>query len=84
MLLISTMNNCWLQVGLTVKFYKPVSGSFTGIHFICSRLSECFFDSDPNLSERNLTAMAWHIVPVTVVSVLFVVVGVAFRTGWLY
>ena len=38
----------------------------------------------PNLSKDNLTAMAWHIVPVTVVSVLFVVVGVAFRTGWLY
>ena len=38
----------------------------------------------PNLSEDNLTAMAWHIVPVTVVSVLFVFIGVAFRTGWLY
>ena len=38
----------------------------------------------PNLSKDNLTAMAWHIVPVTIVSVLFVVVGVAFRTGWLY
>lgn len=38
----------------------------------------------PNLSRENLTAMAWHIVPVTIVSVLFVAVGVAFRTGWLY
>ena len=38
----------------------------------------------PNLSEEKLTAMAWHIVPVTVVAVLFVAVGVAFRTGWLY
>ncbi len=38
----------------------------------------------PKLSQENLTAMAWHIVPVTVVSVLFVVAGVAFRTGWLY
>ncbi len=38
----------------------------------------------PNLSKENLSAMAWHIVPVTVVSVLFVFVGVAFRTGWLY
>ena len=38
----------------------------------------------PNLSEKNLVAMAWHIVPVTIVSVLFVVVGVSFRTGWLY
>lgn len=38
----------------------------------------------PKLNEDNLTAMAWHIVPVTIVSVLFVFVGVAFRTGWLY
>lgn len=38
----------------------------------------------PNLSERNLVVMAWHIIPVTVFSVLFVVVGVSFRTGWLY
>ena len=38
----------------------------------------------PRLNEDNLTAMAWHIVPVTIVSVLFVAVGVAFRTGWLY
>ncbi len=38
----------------------------------------------PKLTKENLTAMAWHIVPVTIVSVLFVAVGVAFRTGWLY
>ena len=38
----------------------------------------------PRLSEQNLGALAWHIVPVTIVSVLFVVVGVSFRTGWFY
>jgi putative copper export protein len=38
----------------------------------------------PRLSEENLTSLAWHIVSVTVVSVLFVVVGVSFRTGWSY
>ena len=38
----------------------------------------------PRLSEENLTSLAWHIIPVTVVSVLFVVVGVSFRTGWFY
>lgn len=38
----------------------------------------------PHLSDRNLVALAWHIVPVTLVSVLFVVVGVSFRTGWFY
>ncbi len=36
----------------------------------------------PRLSEENLTALAWHIIPVTMISVLFVVVGVSFRTGW--
>ena len=38
----------------------------------------------PNLSEHNLVALAWHIIPVTIISILFVIVGVAFRTGWLY
>lgn len=38
----------------------------------------------PKLSEKNLTSLAWHIIPVTVVSVLFVVVGVSFRTGWVW
>jgi putative copper export protein len=37
----------------------------------------------PRLKVDNLGALAWHIVPVTSISVLFVVVGVAFRTGWL-
>lgn len=35
----------------------------------------------PNLSEKNLTSLAWHIIPVTIISVLFVLVGVSFRTG---
>ena len=38
----------------------------------------------PNLTEANLNSLAFHIVPVTVISVLFVVVGVSFRTGWLF
>jgi len=38
----------------------------------------------PRLSADNLRSLAWHIVPVTAVSVLFVFVGVSFRTGWLY
>ena len=37
----------------------------------------------PKLSPDNLIDMAWHIVPVTVFSVLFALVGVSFRTGWL-
>ncbi|MGY3856059.1 CopD family protein [Aeromonas intestinalis] len=38
----------------------------------------------PNLSEKNLTTMAWHIIPVTIISILFVITGVSFRTGWFY
>lgn len=37
----------------------------------------------PKLSESNLTDMALHIIPVTIFSILFVVVGVSFRVGWL-
>lgn len=35
----------------------------------------------PRLDAERLAPLAWHIVPVTVLSVLFVLVGVAFRTG---
>jgi len=38
----------------------------------------------PRLSQDNLTSLAWHIIPVTLVSVLFVIVGVSFKTGWFY
>lgn len=38
----------------------------------------------PTLRVETLRLMAWHIVPVTIISILFVVVGVSFRTGWLY
>ncbi len=38
----------------------------------------------PRLSEKNLTSLAWHVFLVTLVSVLFVFVGVSFRTGWFY
>ncbi len=38
----------------------------------------------PKLNEDNLTDMAFHIIPVTVLSILFVITGVSFRTGWFY
>lgn len=37
----------------------------------------------PNLSPQTLPSLARHVIPVTVISVLFVVCGVEFRTGWL-
>lgn len=39
----------------------------------------------PNLDESRLSALAWHIIPVTFLSVLLVITGVGFRTGgWFY
>ncbi|MCK9505502.1 MAG: CopD family protein [Porticoccaceae bacterium] len=37
----------------------------------------------PKLSPANLKSLAFHIVPVTIIAVLFVVTGVLFRFGWL-
>lgn len=37
----------------------------------------------PKLSVSNLNDMALHIIPVTIFSILFVLVGVSFRVGWL-
>lgn len=38
----------------------------------------------PNLTPETLPVMGRRIVSVTVLSVLFVIVGVSFRTGWFY
>ena len=38
----------------------------------------------PRLSPATLPLLAWHVVPVTLLAVAFVVVGLSFRTGWLY
>jgi uncharacterized membrane protein len=35
----------------------------------------------PGLNENSLMPLAWHIIPVTIISVLFVVAGAGFRTG---
>lgn len=35
----------------------------------------------PNLNEKNLVSLAYHIIPITIVSVLFVIVGVSFQFG---
>jgi putative copper export protein len=37
----------------------------------------------PKLGRHNLTALAWHIIPVTLLSVAFVYVGLRFRFGGL-
>lgn len=38
----------------------------------------------PKLSQQNLWDMALHIIAVTLLSIIFVIVGVSFKTGWLY
>ncbi len=38
----------------------------------------------PNLTQDNLVILAYHIIPVTLISVLFIVVGVSFRAGGLF
>lgn len=37
----------------------------------------------PKLNSSNIRSLAWYIIPATVTSVLFIIAGVAFRTGWL-
>ena len=37
----------------------------------------------PKLTEETLPTLAWHVIAVTIVAVLFVLVGVGFRTGGL-
>lgn len=35
----------------------------------------------PRLTTDKLTALAWHIIPVTMISILFVITGISFRFG---
>lgn len=37
----------------------------------------------PILSADNIKALAWHVIPVTIISVLFVVTGISLKAGWL-
>lgn len=76
------------DVSQWVNLANPVSHAIIA-KFTLLALTLCFaiharFRVIPFLSQANLKTMAWHIIPVTVLSVLFVFVGVSFRTGWLY
>jgi putative copper export protein len=67
-------------------FRTPVS------HLICTKIgllvvtvalaADARLRIIPNLTVDRLGSLAWHIIAVTVVSVLFVVVGVSLRAGW--
>lgn len=70
------------------NFENPLSHGISA-KILLLTLTICFalnarFRVIPNLSKDNLHIMAWHIRSVTVISILFVFVGVSFRTGWLY
>jgi putative copper export protein len=93
-LLIQVATGLWLAHQLVpntsqwLEFTDPVS-RLVGTKLILLAITIAFaLDARlriiPRLSEKNLTALAWHIIPVTVVSVLFVVVGVSFRAAWFY
>ena len=90
-LIIQVVTGVWLahnlmpDIGMWFSFDNPISRLIsvklsllllTALFAVDARLRII-----PNLTEQNLTSLAYHIIPVTVFSVLFVIVGVAFRTG---
>ena len=92
-LLIQVATGLWLahrmvpNVGQWFGFDDPASRALSAKLLLLAITIALAIDARlriiPKLSEDNLTALAWHIVPVTVISVLFVVIGVSFRAGWL-
>jgi putative copper export protein len=90
-LIIQVVTGVWLahnlmpDIGMWFSFDNPISRLIsvklsllllTAIFAVDARLRII-----PNLTERNLMSLAYHIIPVTVFSVLFVIAGVGFRTG---
>ena len=76
------------DVSQWLDFSKPIAHPIL-LKLSLLTLTLCFamsarFRVIPHLSEKNLTTMAWHIIPVTIISILFVITGVSFRTGWFY
>jgi putative copper export protein len=81
-LLLQVITGTWLAFG------DPVS-RLIGIKLLLLAITVAFAADArlrviPRLTAERLGSLAWHVVPVTLVSVLYVVVGVSFRTGWLY
>jgi putative copper export protein len=93
-LIIQVVTGVWLahnlmpDIGRWFNFDNPISG----LIFIklCLLLLTVLFAIDarlriiPKLTEQNLMSLAYRIIPVTVISVLFVIVGVSFRAGGLF
>jgi putative copper export protein len=93
-LLIQVVTGLWLahhlipEVSLWFDLSNPVSTLIllklgllllTALFAIDARLRVI-----PNLTEKTLMSLAYHIIPVTIISVLLVIVGVSFRSGGLF
>ncbi len=63
----------YLSTGITLKFILLGLTLGLALH---ARLRLI-----PNISEKNMNYLAWHILSVTILSVLFVIVGVGIRIG---
>ena len=93
-LLIQIVTGLWLahrmvpDIGQWFDFGNPISRLIRMKLFLLAITVGFAVDARlrviPNLSEKKLPSLAWHIIPVTIVAVLFVFIGVSFRTGWLY
>lgn len=91
-LLIQALTGLWLAYRLVPDLgrwflFDTLASHLIGTKLLLLALTVAFaidarFRVIPRLSEKNLTSLAWHIIPVTILSVLFVVVGVSFRTEW--
>lgn len=74
------------DVGEWFSFSNPLS-TLIAFKLGLLALTVCFavdarFRVVPSLSADSLTDMAWHIIPVTFFSIVFVLLGVSFRSGW--
>ena len=93
-LVVQILTGLWMAHNLLPDFSEWFNMSNPIAHPIAAKLLllavtfafalDARFRVIPNLSVDNLRVMAWHIIPVTIFSILFVVVGVSFRSGWLY
>ena len=93
-LIVQVLTGLWLayrqvpDIGAWFAFEHPVA-RLIGVKVLLLAITVGFaLDARlriiPHLSPANLRPLAWHVIPVTIVSVLFVLVGVSFRTGWFY
>ena len=93
-LIIQVITGVWLayrlvpRIELWFSFSDPVSTTiFAKIVLLLMTVGfaiDARLRIIPRLTEKNLVSLAYHIVPVTVLSVLFVLLGVSFKFGFLF